>query len=160
MMRMSKSFGERWHDQRIDEAVEQATLQPRLQELVESPLVRKAGSLVLLPLATNASGPDAFQDRTGYEAFVNKVHIDDFIDQRNGSREAQLRQLILQGVKASITLSTRLESEGNYRILLSLDPDLPTVTLRFFERRPGEPWGAEDPDAFQFEEVLMIDTRL
>jgi hypothetical protein len=32
------------------------------------------------------------------------------------------------------------------------------MTMRFFGRRDGEAWGAEDPDAFQLEEVLMIDT--
>lgn len=64
-----------------------------------------------------------------------------------------------QGVKAAVRLSERLEGEGPYRVLLNLDAELPTMTLRFFERRQEEPWGAEDPDAFPLEEVLMIYTR-
>jgi hypothetical protein len=156
MMRMSKSFAGRWRDGHLDEVLPSTLLQPRLRALVEAPLVRKGGGLVLEPLVANATGPDAFQDRTGYEAFINKVHIDDLMDA--GSGPEQLGALIRQGVKAAISLSHRLESEGRFRVLLSLDAELPTMTLRFFERREGEAWGAEDPDAFQLEEVLMIDT--
>ncbi len=142
----------------MDDLLGTIVLQPRLRALVEAPLVRRAGSLVLEPLVAAASGSEAFQDRTGYEAFVNKFHVDDFIDDADGSGREQLSVLIHQGTKAAVELSRRLEREGRYRVLVSLDPDLPTMTLRFFERRDGEPWGAEEPDAFQLEEVLMIDT--
>ncbi|HEY2511927.1 MAG TPA: hypothetical protein VGI39_13755 [Polyangiaceae bacterium] len=152
---MSKSFGGRWRDERLDDLLASVVLQPRLRALVEAPLVRKAGSLLLEPLVANAMGPEALQDRTGYEAFINKVHVEDFIDTGGGE---QLGTLIRQGAKAAVELSRRLESEGRFRVLLSLDPDLPTMTMRFFGRRDGEAWGAEDPDAFQLEEVLMIDT--
>ena len=155
MMRMSKSFAGRWRDERLDEVLPTIVLAPRLRALVEAPLVRKAGGLVLEPLAANATGPEAFQDRTGYEAFINKVHVDDFIDV---SGSEQVGALVQQGARAAVDLSHRLETEGRFRVLLSLDADLPTMTLRFFERRHGEAWGAEDPDAFQLEEVLMIDT--
>ncbi|HEY2511925.1 MAG TPA: hypothetical protein VGI39_13745 [Polyangiaceae bacterium] len=153
---MSKSFGGRWRDERLDDLLASVVLHPRLRALVEAPLVRKAGSLSLEPLVANATGPEALHDRTGYEAFLNKVHVEDFIDDTGGGEP--LGTLIRQGVKAAVELSRRLESEGRFRVLLSLDPDLPTMTLRFFGRRDGEAWGAEDPDAFQLEEVLMIDT--
>jgi hypothetical protein len=158
MMRMSKGLGARWKADKIDEALATIVLQPRLRALVGAPLVRKAGGLVLEPLAAHATGPEAFQDRTGYEAFVNKVHVDDLLDDAGETAAEQLETMIRQGAKAAVELSRRLENEGRYRVLLSLDPELPTMTLRFFERRDGEPWGAEDPDAYQLEEVLMIDT--
>jgi hypothetical protein len=157
MVRMSKSFARRWRDERLDEVLPSIVLSPRLRGVVEAPLVRKAGGLVLEPLAANATGPEAFQDRTGYEAFINKVHVDDLIDLIGSERE-RVRALIQQGTRAAVDLSRRLEGEGPFRVLLSLDPELPTMTLRFFERRNGEAWGAEDPDSFQLEEVLMIDT--
>jgi hypothetical protein len=159
MMRMSKGFGARWKNERIEDILGTVVLQPRLRALVGSPLVRRSGSLLLEPLVAKATGPEAFQDRTGYEAFVNKVHIDDLLDDADGAGAEPLGLLVRQGTKAAVELSRRLEREGKYRVLLSLDPDLPTMTLRFFERREGEAWGAEDPDAFQLEEVLMIDTR-
>lgn len=157
-MRMSRGFDARWKDAGLDECLETVALQPRLRGLIGAPLVRKAGALVLEPLVANATGPEAFEDRTGYEAFVNKIHIDDFIDDVSGGRSQGLATLIQQGVKAAIELSRRLEGEGRFRVLLSLDEEWPTMTLRFFERRDGEPWGEKDPDAFPLEEVLMIDT--
>ena len=142
----------------MDDKLATIVLQPRLRTLVGAPLVRTSGSLVLEPLVANATGPEAFQDRTGYEAFVNKVHVEDFLDDAGGDGTEQLATLVRQGAKAALELSRRLEGAGKYRVLLSLDAELPTMTLRFFERREREPWGADDPDAFQLEEVLMLDT--
>ncbi len=112
---------------------------------------------MLEPLVANATGADEFPDQTGYEAFINKMHVDDLVEP-GGTNHEQLSELIRQGAKAAVELSRRLESEGRFRVLLSLDADLPAVTLRFFQRREGEPWGADDPDAFRLEEILMIDT--
>jgi hypothetical protein len=148
MMRMSKGFGARWTDERMEDTLATVVLQPRLRALVGAPLVRRSGSLVLEPLVANATGPEAFQDRTGYEAFVNKVHVDDLLDDAGGAGTAQLEMLVRQGARAAVELSRRLESEGKYRVLLSLDPDLPTMTLRFFERRDGEPWARKIPMRF------------
>lgn len=158
MMRMSKSFATRWIANKLDEVLPAIELEPRLRALVHAPFVRRAGGLLLGPLASNASGPESFQDIAGYEAFINKFHVDDFIDAPKISEQGVLQFLVQQSAKAAIALSERLGKEGRYRVLISLDPDLPTSTLRFFGLRQGEQWGAEDPDAFQLEEVLMIDT--
>ena len=142
----------------MDELLATVTLQPRLREVLQAPFLRTAGCLLLESLAAGAADPEAFQDRTGYEAFINKIHIDDFIDDAGATSPERLGMLIQQGGKAAVELAARLTREGPYRVLLSLDPEADTSTLRFFERREGEPWGAEDPDAFQLEEVMMIDT--
>jgi hypothetical protein len=57
-------------------------------------------------------------------------------------------------------LAERLEGEGTFRILLSVDRDASTATLRFFERRSGERWGPDDPNALTLEDVLIIDTNV
>lgn len=155
-MRMSKTFKVRWQAERIHEALETVVLNTHLRALVEAPLIRIEGCLVLAPLVRQATGPAAFQDRTGYEAFINKVHVEDFVDDLNTAGHGSLRELILQGVKAAVLLSKRLENEGKFCVLLSLDPDFPSLTLRFFERRDGQSWGLQDPDEYPLEEILMI----
>ncbi len=142
----------------MDELLANITLAPRLRALVDAPLIRRSNSLLLEPLADDDARPEMFQDLTAFEVFVNKFHVDDFIDRAAVPEGQQLSVLIQQGAKAATTLSTRLDKEGKYRIVLSLDVDAPTMTLRFFELRPGEPWGGDDPDEFQLEEILMIDT--
>jgi len=157
MMRTNKTFATRWDDNDLDGELDAIVLQPRLRALMDAPFVRRDGALLLEPLVANATGAEAFPDRTGYEAFINKVHVDDLVEAGDTSHE-QLGELIRQGAKAAVELSQRLESEGRFRVLLSLDVELPGATLRFFGRREGEPWGVDDPDAFELEEVLMIDT--
>ena len=164
MMRMSKSFRARWQQEGMDDLLNSIILQPRLRALVDTPLVRKAGGLLLEPLTAHATGPEAFQDRTGYEAFINKIHVDDFLDDPAKTNKDRLSVLIQQGAKAAVRLAERLEKEGPYRVLLSLDlpsldEGLPTMALRFFERRIGEPWIDEDLDAYQLEEIFIIDTN-
>jgi hypothetical protein len=158
VIHMSKSFAARWKEARLDDVLASIALQPRLGALVAAPFVRKGGGLLLEPLAAEAAGPEAFPDRTAYEAFINKVPIDDFIDDAAAAKRERLPTLVQQGTKAAVALADRLAREGRYRVLLSLDPEMATMTLRFFERREREPWGVDDPDAHPLEEVLMIDS--
>jgi len=114
----------------------------------------------LEPLTLQATSLEFFQDRTGYEAFINKIDIDDFIEDDDDSTGRERSRVFFQlGVRAAVELAERLDDEGKYRVLVSLDPDVPTMSLRFFELREDEPWGPSEPDALQLEEVLMIDTR-
>jgi hypothetical protein len=159
MIHMSEGMRRRWQEERLDELLQIVALQPDLRALVEAPFVRKAGGLLLEPLTEHVTGPEVFQDRTAYEAFVNKFHVEDLIENMRTSDSEKLSLLVQQGAKAAFTLSERLASQGNYRVLLCLDKEAPAMTLRFFERRPGEPWGEDDPDTFPFEDVLIIDTE-
>jgi hypothetical protein len=157
-MRMSKGLKTLWRQERLDELLSSIALQPDLRALVEAPFIEKAGGLLLEPLAEHATGPEAFPDRTGYEAFVNKFHVDDFIENTCATARERLGLLVQQGAKAALVLSERLVDKGSYRVLLCLDEEGPTMTLRFFEHRQGEIWGGDDPDAFPLGEMLIIDT--
>ena len=156
-VRLSEGFAKHWQDQHLDGALPGLELAPRLRALLDAPLVSKGGALLLQPLDGDARLED-FPDLTGFEAFVNKVHVDDFVDLAEANDAEHLGQLIRQGVKAGFALAEKLAGYGKYRVLLSLDSDLPTIALRFFELRDGELWGNEDPDAFPLEDVMMIDT--
>ena len=100
-----------------------------------------------------------FQDHTGYEAFVNAFHVEDYIDSDSERRDEDTSELMRQGGKAALELSKRLEIEGMYRVVLSFDNEFPAMTLLFFESREGEPWISEDLDEYPLEGILVIDTR-
>jgi len=156
-MRMSEAFAQHWRDERLDEVLSAITLNPELRALVHAPLVRQAGTLLLEPLSLTTPEPECFPDVTGYEAFTNKIHVDNFIDERASPRQ-QVGELIRQGTRAALDPSRRLEAEGRFRVLLSLQLDMQAMTLRLFERRDAEPWGTDNPDDYEHEAVLMIDT--
>lgn len=159
ILRRSKAFEVRWQAERMDGLLESIVLHPRLRQLVEAPFVRGEGVLLLEPLVGQNTGPDAFQDHTGYEAFVNAFHVEDYIDSDSERRDEDTSELMRQGSKAALELSKRLENEGMYRVVLSFDNEFPGMTLRFFESREGEPWISEDLDEYPLEGILVIDTR-
>ena len=157
-MRMSQGFEARWRMERLDELLPQVALQSCLRALVHAPFVREADCLLLEPFVVQTTGAAAPADRTGYEAFINEVHVESFLDDPDVVGPEGLTTLIQQGARAAVELSERLEREGAYRVLLSLDTETPSIILRFFGLREGEPWGLSDPDEYQIEDVLMIDT--
>jgi hypothetical protein len=160
-MRMSSKLRDRWQEEKMDNALMVTMLQPRLRAIIEAPLVRRHGGLLLEGVVANAGWPEDSQDITGYEASNNKIHIADFIDSPCDMNAEHLREWIQQSAKAAVVLSERLQKMGRYRVVLSLDlgTEFPNITLRFFGLRGGVPWGPDDPDELQLEEVLMIDTN-
>ena len=158
ILRRSKAFEVRWQAERMDGLLESIVLHPRLRQLIEAPFVRGEGVLLLEPLVGQNTGPDAFQDHTGYEAFVNAFHVEDYIDSDSERRDEDTSELMRQGGKAALELSKRLEIEGMYRVVLSFEHEFPAMTLRFFESREGEPWISEDLDEYPLEGILVIDT--
>lgn len=139
----------------IDDVLELSTapIPERLRRLVTAPLVEDGGGLFLQPLLGRAVvSVGALPDRTGREAFVNKFHVGDFVD------DVSLNALCTAGTRAALLLSRRLADEGSYRVILSVDGDGLAVTMRFFERRPGETWGPDNPDDLKHEGALYIDT--
>jgi hypothetical protein len=156
---MGTPLRRRWREARLDETLPKTELQARLLQLARAPLVRKDGCLLMKPLSVHVTGPEMLPDRTGYEAFVNHIHVGDYLDSPGRTRKARMDVLIRQGIKYALTLAERLTGLGEYRVLFCLDPDEPGVTVRFFERRDGEPWDTEDPNDIQSgEELLYIDT--
>ncbi len=157
MIRMNRGLAKRWNEQRMAVSLATVTLQPRLLELVQTPFLRKDGCTLIEGFSEGSTGPEAFDDRTSYEAFINKVHVDDYIDAPGSTHPERVRILLEQGAKSALALADRLQGDGRYRVILSLDPEQPTATLRFYERREGEMWAADDPDEYPLEEILMID---
>lgn len=163
-MRMSGRLAKRWSALRLDDALPGVVLQPKLREIVEAPLVFRLGGVFLKPLLESTPGrPDQLMkvtlDITGYEAYVNKMHIEDFITTPGNAKQERLRVLLTQGARAAIDLSKRLAREGKFRVLMGLDSNSLAVTLRFYSLREGVSWGPDDPDEIPRAELLMIDTE-
>lgn len=136
----------------IEERAAGRLLPPALADLIASPL-RIVGQAVVLEGSYKIT-PDSscIDDPTGYEAMANKFHMSDLISDTDEVR------LLEYAVAFAIKLVEKLEREGRaFRILLSRDPEFGEVTVRFFVRRAANPWGAENPDAYEAEEVIQWD---
>ena len=157
MIRMSKGFEKHWHNERVDEVLDEVVLQPRLAAIVNAPLMREKDCLVWEPLFQPGNDPKRFYDKAAFEAFTNKIYLDDYID--TGDEFVDICVLVRQGVKAAMVLAKRLKEHGVFRVLLSLDSDIPSMSLGFFLLRTGEKWGPDDPNDYKNEDVLMIEEK-
>jgi hypothetical protein len=137
----------------VSETVRSSHLCNALAELAASPLADVRGAVVLKRLISKGLGQPDTNDLTGFEALTNKIHVSDYVDTAVGGD-----QLLVQGFMYAERLAERLATVGSpFRIVLSRDPDEGDVTVRFFVRRTGIPWGPDDPEAFKIDEVAQWD---
>jgi hypothetical protein len=88
-----------------------------------------------------------FQDRTGYESFVNHYHL------RWGGSPAEVRDLIAE--VAGIRRSLAGYAPGkNFLIIMSIAKE--ECTIRFHECRPAESWLDDDLEGYTEEAVAAI----
>jgi len=95
-------------------------------------------------------------DLTGWEAFANKIHVEDYLDPGIEGDER-----LVQGIKYAEQLARRLEQERKpFTVFLGRDPDSDAVTVRFYIRRSQEaPWTSDELEGFQSGEVMAWDLQ-
>ncbi len=116
------------------------------------PLATGDGTLVLPWTPQGATIPrDHWADRTGYECFVNHVHLESVLGEDC--------DVSLVGVKLGLALgehlAVHLADAGPVTIIVSFDGASPV--LRVHRTRPGERWLADDLEGYA-EGVLVIET--
>ena len=113
-------------------------LPPELERALSPGIEEREGCLLLVSQWTPSTVED-LQDRTGYEAFVNHLHID--VD--DGSALA-LAVGAADRIESMIRSRNELE---DVRIVISAEsPD--SATIRFHRVRQGESWRASDIDGY------------
>lgn len=153
---MNHAMTDRWKNLQISSLLKNSVLSDGLRKLADAPLMDTAYGTVLLPLLRVELNQGLFSNRTGYEAYTNKVLISDFPDESGRSRN--LAESIVQAVFFARRMQERLnECPEKFRIMVGLDPYAEEVTVRFFTLAPGEPWGSESPDDNMAEEVILLD---
>ena len=96
--------------------------------------------------AQHVKGSD-FPDRTGYECFINHVHLP----------FAQTRESLVSCLRYAIAVQSglaRLQPRRNFQIIVSVGEV--ACTVRFHEVRIGESWVADNLEGYS-EAVLVLD---
>lgn len=65
--------------------------------IVAAELVETEHGLALAPLLSQTFDSGTFQDKTGYEAWLNKIHVEDFVDETQLRGDGVLVQGLLCG---------------------------------------------------------------
>ncbi len=92
--------------------------------------------------------PALFFDRTGYECFVNHVHIEHGPDSPDELREAFSYAQRLAGLLNAV--------QGPFMIIISQHTATSEATVRFHKIRPDEGWLADDLEGYADEAILAI----
>jgi len=129
-------------------------LSRELTEIFDDGFVRAEGCTFFKRLYNSSvSGRlSLYSDRTGYECFVNHVHIDSYVeaDEDNSSMH-----LLDHGVSLCLLLKEKLEESyprEPFRLILAFENQ--DCSLRFHKIRPNENW--IDDNLENYSEAIMV----
>jgi hypothetical protein len=127
------------------------TLPPELSTLLRSGFREGEGCIFLASLAgsTNASLSN-FPDRTGYECFINSIHVDDYVQ----NDYLLYACLFVEGL---FNAWSYRNATSPISAIISCD-DL-GATVKFHLTRKGESWISEELEKYE-EAILVADSSL
>jgi hypothetical protein len=99
--------------------------------------------------------PRNFPDLTGFECFVNHIHVEDQLDRSVLNEIALLRQ----GIAFALEMETRLHSKfprKPFKVIVASTAH--GCSVRFHVNRPGEQWLTSDLDSYAQEAILVLET--
>lgn len=137
--------------------VEGERLSEKLSELLSEGFTDLDGAIVFTAMRDTAEKvtPDNFPDRTGYECFVNHVHVEDHV---NDSLSKQ-PSLLKQGIAFALAVESGLRSgfPGKpFEVIVAAT--MSGCAVRFRSVRAGEQWLASDLDGYEEEAILVLET--
>jgi hypothetical protein len=93
-------------------------------------------------------------DRTGYEASINSLHVEDYVEREHVSTSSALAWV---AVRCAEYLAGRLRtfSGDRFRVIVSVSSR--AATLRFHTLREAESWLADDLETYTDEAIGYID---
>lgn len=153
-----------------DALIAAGELHPDLVALLDGGVTVAAGGVFFArELEINGRLRTVDLDRTGQEALINKLHLDDLVDVDSPDWAATcvaggvlLAARVFEAAAAVTTLSidavVSVDSGGPRRVGDAVVDSYPSSTFRFFGRRAGEPWISEDLDGFT-EAMLLLRRR-
>jgi len=133
-------------------------LAPELRRLLEPGILSLDGCWLLASqLPAGAPGMRAqFPDRTGYEAFVNHIHVADALGE-GGERSPSFA--LGQAMAFGLALEALVAVHGSFQIVVAADMDSPAdCNVRFYKLRSGEVWIEDDLEGYAHEGILVIET--
>lgn len=125
-------------------------LAPSLQRIAKHGFIRTDGCCLiadLLPESTNVTR-FSFPDRTGYECFINTIHIEDYDDKSPLSQAFKFVMCVFDIWR---------QSDADQTLVAIVSVDELSVVVRFHVKRPGEHWVGQNLEAYE-DPIMLIDS--
>lgn len=145
----NKSFSELIKERNIEEFKNK--VEPSLVKLLNKGFLEIDGCIYYCFTAPSGPFSKNFIDRTGNEAFFNKIQIEDYLGTKNDEFD-----YFIQGIGFSILLYEKLKKSYlcSFKVIFSFDGCFTNVT--FHKVRDRENWLSDDLDNFKLESVLVV----
>lgn len=123
-------------------------LHPALRRIAKEGLIRRDGCLFLAIAAREQSNAtvSSFEDKTGYECFINHIHVEDYV-------ATNVAEQTFGFVFSILTWWNGRRFDGVLNSISTFDEGL--AGIRFHLKRRNENWLADDLDAYR-EAVLEL----
>lgn len=136
--------------------VEGEKLSEKLSELLSEGFTQLDGAVVFTAMRDTAERvkPENFPDLTGFECFVNHIHIE---DQLEGVPDPSA--LLKQGIAFTLATQSQLRSTfptKPFKVIVAATAH--GCGARFHLVRPGEEWLASNLDGYGEEAILVLET--
>ncbi len=154
-MRLNKKMREVLGTKSPDEWGSGVKLEERLSAILDKGIIELRDAIVLGIAKKNARNTplESFTDITGYECYLNHIHIEDDISETDSIGEEQLRQGIAFAIKTKEILYRQFPGKHfSFIIVLSKDG----CTVRFHVIRGQESWLPDNIDSFTEEAILVF----
>ncbi len=94
-----------------------------------------------------------FHDKTGFECFVNKVHIKDYLAKENLSKKFLIEQTITFAVQIKKALEANFV-DSKFEVFASFD--INHFTSNFHKVRSNEKWLSDDIEGYKDESIIVL----
>jgi hypothetical protein len=144
----------------LNDLIQLLILDENLRHLLDSQIIEVENCFFLEVLwkKSPAVSLSLFPDRTGFECFINHIHIEDYLDSSNSTNLTSDLQLT-NGFKFATKLKEKLAEyrpEVRFRVIIASDDE--TCTVRFHKIRNNEHWLSDDLEEYQEEAICVMDT--
>ena len=132
-------------------------LSEKLSQLLAQGFTDLGGAIVFTAMRNIAEKvkPENFPDLTGFECFVNHIHVEDELDSPVPDQTALLKQ----GIALALATKSQLRSIFSGRLFrVIVAATAYGCGVRFHLVRPGEDWLASNLDGYEEEAILVLET--
>jgi hypothetical protein len=141
----------------LNKLVDSIGLNQQLLQLLQPGFIEINGAVLLKTLEKLGRNAklESFPDITGYECFVNHIHIEDYLDDSGVSSNELLKKGHKFAQALLEKLSTTFPNKPFKVIMAHNDSD---CSVRFHMVRDGENWLSDDLEGYDQEAILIIET--
>lgn len=131
-------------------------LSEELSRLLAEGFTDLDGAIVFTAMRNIAENvkPENFPDLTGFECFVNHIHVEDQVNRSELDQAALLKQGLAFALAAENRLRSTLPSKA-FKVIVALTAR--GCGVRFHSVRSGEEWLASDLDGYSKEAILVLE---